>query len=142
MIHRFSMLVVPAVLTFAMSSAPCRAEDKADPKMLEAQMEKLLDAYNRDDVKAFFADWSKQSAAITTPEVYDALYKMGAKSQVGNYVAKTVKLHPEGSVLDGEILVVYFDCEFANAKQGLATANFQKEDGGYKFIQVLFGKKE
>ena len=72
---------------------------------------------------------------------YDALYKNGAKKTVGEYTAKTLKFRKEGSVLTGDILVVYFDCEFSKEKEGQIAVNFQKEEGEYKFMQVQMSKK-
>ncbi len=140
----FQRLAVAAALfveIVGLVASPCRAEDKADPKKLEAMMEKALEGYNKDDVKAFFADFAKSVEVIATEATYDALYKQGAKKDVGNYVAKSLKLRKEGSVLEGEVLLVYFDAEFANAKQGQIAANFQLEGGAYKFIQVQLSKK-
>jgi hypothetical protein len=121
-------------------SAPGRAAD-ADPKILEEKVVKLLEAYNKDDVKAFYADWAKSAAAIATPQVYDALYKMGAKTMVGDYVAKSIKFRKEGSVLSGDLLVVYFEAAFSKEKDGLVTVNFVKEGDAYKFLQVKMSKK-
>lgn len=125
----------------ACAAGAVRAAGPADVKALESQMEKLLDAYNRDDVKAFFADWAKAVEAIATEATYDALFRNMAKKELGNYVPKTVKLRTEGSVLEGDFLVVYFDVEFASAKQGMAAVNFQQEGGAFKFIQVQLGKR-
>jgi hypothetical protein len=141
----FARLAMSAVVfsVVAAGSAPVlRAEQpKADPKQLEAQFEKLLDAYNKDDVKAFYTGWSKQVEAITTPEVYNALYKLNGKDVVGEYVPKTLKLRKETSVLDGEIIVVFFDAEFSKEKSGEVGANLMFEDGAYKFVQVQVKKK-
>jgi hypothetical protein len=133
-------------LTFALlagfvSSAPSSRAADADPKVLEAQVTKLLEAYNKDDVKAFFAGWSKMAEAIATPQVYEAVFKNGAKKMVGDYVAKSIKFRKEGSVLSGDILVVYFEAAFSKEKDCLVTVNMVKEGGAYKFIQVMIGKK-
>src|SRR5262249_8048814 len=111
-------------------------------RMLEGQVEKLLEAYNKDDVKAFFANWASSAKAITTEQTYKALYKDGAKKTLGEYTAKTAKFRKEGSVLSGDHLVVYFEAEFAKAKSGLVSVNFEKEKGEYKFIQVIMDKKK
>ena len=115
------------------------AEANAD--QLTAQVEKLLDAYNKDDSKAFFADWAKTVESIANQMTYDALYKLGAKNDVGTYVAKSAKFRKEGSLLEGDFLVVYFDAEFSKEKQGQIAVNFQKEGDAYKFLQVQLSKK-
>jgi hypothetical protein len=130
-----------ALVTALGFSAPASRAADADPKVLEAQVVKLLEAYNKDDVKAFFADWAKAAAAIATPEVYNALYKAGAKNMVGDYVAKSIKFRKEGSVLSGDVLVVYFEAAFSKEKDGLITVNFMKEGDAYKFLQVRIAKK-
>src|SRR5262245_61642614 len=124
----FTRFALSFLTLIGFAAVPSRAED-ADPKKLGEQVEKLLEAYNKDDVKALFSDWAKSVEAITTEPVYDALYKNAAKKDLGNYTAKTVKLRKEGSVLSGDTLVVYFDAEFAKAKNGLISVNFSKEDG-------------
>ena len=136
----FSALVL-SIAAAAFTSAVQAEEPKADAKQIEAQLEKLLDAYNKDDVKAFFTGWSKESEAITTPEVYNALYKLNGKDVVGTYVAKSLKMRKETSVLDGPVLVVFCDAEFSKEKDGEVAANFMYEDGAYKFVQVLVKKK-
>jgi hypothetical protein len=140
MSHRFVPITV-ALLTLAMfSAAPARAAD-ADPKKLEAQVVTLLEAYNKDDVKGFFSDWAKSVESITTEQVYDALYKKGAKKDLGDYTAKSIKFRKEGSVLSGDFLLVHFEAAFSKEKDVLISANLAKEGDGYKFIQVRIAKK-
>jgi hypothetical protein len=139
-------LFVPFVLLLAflgVAVSPVRADEpEADPKKLEEQMEKLLKAYNEDDVKKFFADWASQAESLANQQVYDALYKNGSKQAVGDYKPKTIKFRKEGSVLKGEILVVYFDAEFTKEKAGQVAVNYAYEKGAYKFIQVQIAKKQ
>lgn len=131
--------VLTAVLGLNLGAA--RADD-ADPKKLEEQMEKLMEAYNKDDAKTFYTGWAKSVESITTEQVYDALYKKTAKKDLGNYKAKTLKFHKDGSVLTGEFLVVYFDAEFEKEKSGRISVNFAKEDGKYKLMQVQMAKQK
>lgn len=134
--------VMILVICLSISTRVTHAEEPAaDPKQLTAQVEKLLAAYNKDDTKAFFADWSKSVAALATPQTYDALYKNMAKKDLGDYQPNTLTLRKEGSLLSGDFLVVYFEGKFAKDVPGLVSVNFQKEDGGYKFIQVQLSKK-
>jgi hypothetical protein len=130
-----------AILTLIVVLTPIRADD-ADPKKLEAQLEKLLAAYNKDDVKSFFQNWATSVKAITSEMTYDALYKNGAKKSFGDYKAKTVKFRKDGSVLTGDYLVVYFEAEFAKDSAGLIAVNFEKENGEYKFMQVQIQKRK
>lgn len=119
--------------------ATLRADD-ADPKKLQEQIEKLLEHYNKDDVKSFYADWASTVKAITTEAAYNGLYKNMAKKELGDYKPKTLKFRKDGSVLSGDYLVVYFTAEFAKEKSGLVSVNFAKEDGKYKFMQVKLEK--
>src|SRR6218665_421330 len=115
----FCSLLVGAATIFCGS---VRADEKpADPKLLEAATEKLLAAYNKDDAKAFFADYAKSVATIATPETYDALYKNISKKSYGDYVPKSLKLRKEGSLLMGDFLVVYFTAEFTKEKKALVS---------------------
>lgn len=140
-----SKLVIPFALLLltliGFAASPSRAGD-ADNKKLSGQVEKLLEAYNKDDVKAFFSVWAKSVQAITTEATYDVLYKKTAKKDLGDYKLKSLKLRKEGSVLSGDFLVVYFEAEFTKEKSGLITVNFAKEDGEYRFIQVKMEKRK
>jgi len=138
---RTAMLLMVTVFCFSLSTNALGAEPTADPKQLTAQVEKLLAAYNKDDAKAFYADWAKSVAAIATPQTYDLLFKNMAKKELGDYQANTLALRKEGSVLTGEFLVVYFEAKFAKDVPGLVSVNFQHEDGQYKFLQVQLSKK-
>ena len=138
-----SKLFLPlALLTLIAIAVPSGRAGDADAKKLAGQVEKLLEAYNKDDVKAFFSGWSKSVEAITTDATYDVLYKKTAKKDLGDYKPKTIKLRKEGSVLSGDFLVVYFEAEFAKEKAGLITVNFAKEKGEYRFIQVKMEKRK
>ena len=139
MLRLVAVFALP-VLTVTMFCSPGRADD-ADPKKLEGQMEKLLAAYNKDDVKAFFQNWASTVQAIATPTTYDALYKNGAKRSFGDYKPKTVKFRKEGSVLTGDTLVVYFEAEFTK-DPAVVAVNFMKEGGEYKFMQVQIQKRK
>lgn len=121
--------------------APVRADD-ADPKKLASQVEKLMEAYNKDDVKTFFANWAKVVESITNAQTYDSLYKNAAKKELGKYTPKSVKFRKDGSVLTGDYLVVHFEAEFEKSKTGQITVNFAKEGNDYKFMQVKFEKKK
>lgn len=139
MMHWIGKSFLALALLAGISLSPSRAED-ADPAKLEAQLEEILSAYNKDDVKAFFANWAKSVEAIATEPTYKALYKDGAKKSLGDYTAKTVKFRKEGSVLTGDFLVVYFDAKFGKEEKAQIAVNFQKEDGKYKFMQVQMSK--
>jgi hypothetical protein len=135
-------LILCCGLLFTTGLSSFADEPMADAKQLTAQVEKLLLAYNKDDTKAFYADWAKAVEAIATAQTYDALYKQGAKKELGEYQAGSLAFRKEGSVLTGDFLVVYFDSKFANGVAGTVSVNFQKEAGGYKFIQVQLAKKQ
>lgn len=144
MMKRFVLFAFAVVVLVSIPVPSLAQEDAAaDPQKLTEQVEKLLAAYNKDDAKAFYAQgWSAMVKEIATEQTYDALYKNGAKKTVGDYVAKSLKLRKEGSVLTGDFLVVYFDAEFSKEKAGQVAVNFAKEDGGYKFVQVQMSKKQ
>lgn len=138
---RFLTLVSVAAVV-ALTASAVRADDAADAKKLAGQVEKLMEAYNKDDAKAFFANWAKVVESITNAQTYDSLYKNMAKKELGKYMPKSVKFRKEGSVLTGDYLVVYFDAEFEKSKAGQITVNFAKEGNDYKFMQVKFEKKK
>jgi hypothetical protein len=141
MFARFAISAVVFSVAVGFASALPAQEPKADPAKVTAQLEKLLDAYNKDDVKTFFSDWAKAAEAIATPETYNALYKLNGKDVVGDYVPKSLKLRKETSVFDGPVIAVFFDAEFTKEKSGEVAANFLFEDGAYKILQVQVTKK-
>jgi hypothetical protein len=132
--------ILALLLSFGFAGST-QAQD-ADPKVLSKTLEAALEAYNKDDVKTFFKEWAKSVESITTEPTYNALYKQGAKSQVGNYKPKSLKLIKEGTALTGDFLIVYFDAEFDKEKKGKISVNFQKEGNAYKLMQLQISKKE
>ena len=136
----FTPFALSLLTLIGFTTSPSLAGD-ADAKKLSGQVEKLLEAYNKDDVKAFFSGWAMSVKAITTEATYDVLYKKAAKKDLGDYKPKSLKLRKEGSVLSGDFLVVYFEAEFAKEK-GLITVNFAKEEGEYRFLQVKMEKRK
>jgi hypothetical protein len=137
----FTLVAVSLLTLVGFAASPARADD-ADAQKLADRLEKLLEAYNKDDVKAFFSGWATSVKVIATEATYDALYKNAAKKDLGAYTPKTVKFRKEGSVLSGDFLVVYFEAEFGKGKAGLIMVNFAKEEGEYRFMQVKMEKRK
>src|SRR4051812_19546311 len=113
-----------------------RAEDAVDPKPLEAMLDKALAGYNADDYKAFYADYAKSMASITTELVFNSMYRGMYSSSYGKYVSRTpIKAE---TVLLGDTPLLVYAAEFEKNKKVKISVNFTKEDGAFKIMQIQF----
>ncbi len=135
--------MIRAALTGAflvLMAFPLAADEKADRKPLDEKLAKSLKAYNDGDHKKFFADYHKSVNSIATEQTFKALYEGNYKKQFGKYKDGSMKFVPEGSLLEGEFLVLWYSAEFDKAKKVKIGVNFKKEDKDYKFIQIQFNE--
>jgi|GEM_PF-3220511 len=106
----------------------------APPANLDKMVQNAMKAFNAGDAKAFFADYSKSSSAIATPEIYKAMYEDMYKAKVGKFVSMTF-VPAESSINDDAPLLIYAG-KFEKGT-GKIAVNFIKEDAGLKIIQVM-----
>lgn len=135
--------MIRAVLTGAflvLVALPLAADEKADRKALDEKLAKALKAYNEGDYKKFFADYAKSMKDIATEQTFKALYEGNYKKLFGKYKDGSMKFVPEGSLLEGEFLILWYSAEFDKAKKVKIGVNFQKEDKDYKFVQIQFNE--
>jgi hypothetical protein len=116
------------------------AEEKADRKKLDAKIDQALDAYNAGDAKKFWADYAKSVQSIATPQAFKALYVDGFMKSHGKVKVKERKFLEKESILTGDDLLLQYEAEFDKVKKGKIAVNMVKEDGDYKFVQILFGE--
>lgn len=136
MIRRLTLLGLSLLVVLPIVASA--DEEKADRKKLDAKIDKALDAYNAGDAKKFWADYAKAAEGIATPETFKALYVDGFMKSHGKVKGKERKFLEKESVLTGDNLLLQYDAEFDKVKKGKISINMLKEDGEYKFIQILF----
>jgi hypothetical protein len=114
-------------------------EEKVDIKVLEKNLDRALKAYNDDDHKKFWAEFSKMADALKTKETYDALYTIGYKPMYGKLV-KRGEMIKDKSSLDGPIGLARYLAEFEKNKKVEIDVNFAIEGKDVKFIQIQINK--
>ena len=133
LMETFHLLCVVALCAWVPSAS---AESAADPKQLDAIVDKALQAYNANDAKAFFADYAKSVESIATPQTFDSMYRGLYFTQHGKYLSR--KMNNSASVLTGDFLVVIYDPVFEKTKKVKLALNFAKEGTSYKIVQMQF----
>jgi hypothetical protein len=107
-------------------------------KDVEAILDKALQAFNADDHKAFFADFSKDMGAMANAQMYNALYG-NQKKVLGNYVTRTFnKDRSNFQNEEGVPGLFRYEADFEKQKGVAIEVNYLKEGGAWKLMQVLF----
>jgi hypothetical protein len=132
-------LLAAAAMLFLSPSAGTAGEEPIDVKALEKSVDKALKAYNDDDHKSFWADFSKMADALKTKETFDALYTNGYKKMFGKLV-KRGDLNKDKSVITGEVGLARFKAEFENETKAEINVNWVKEGKEIKFQQIQICK--
>jgi hypothetical protein len=105
---------------------------------LEDKVDSLMAAYNEQDAKAFYTDWAKSMAAITSPEMFRMIFTDKHMKKHGKYISREL-IADECSVADGAEymngLLVY-EAVFENNERIKLSINLIKEEGEWKFQQV------
>ncbi len=134
---KFKSIVLACLLVFGMSALWAGMMPSAEEmKALDAKVDAIMEAYNKSDSTAFYAEWATAMASIATPQVFKMLYVDGAMKNYGAY--KSRKIIEAETVIVPNVpngLLVY-EAEFEkNAKMKLAI-NLLKEGDVWKFQQV------
>jgi hypothetical protein len=133
-------LVAAATLVILLSVSLSAAD--ADATKLQEKVEAALKAYNKDDAKSFFKEWTASQALMTTEKGYDDLYKTFFKPMFGTYKEKSLKLDKKGSKLNGDYPTLLYDAEFSKEKAARLEIQFAKEGDEYKFLRFSMSKKK
>lgn len=105
-------------------------------KTLDVMVDSLLAAYNAEDSKAFYTDYSSTMAALTTPEIFKMMIVDVQKKTFGNYVSRSI-LEAE-TVVTAEVpnaLLVY-TAKFEKNENAKLLINLVKENNVWKIQQV------
>jgi hypothetical protein len=133
------MVLIAGVLGLYLGWIALAVADEIDLKAFEKSVDNALKAYNDDDYKKFWADFSKMADALKTKKTFEALYTNGYKKLYGNHV-KRGDMIKEKSSLDGDIGLVRYWAEFEKDKKLEIDINWVKEDKTVKFIQIQINK--
>jgi len=108
--------------------------DKQSLAALDAQVGKVMDAYNAQNWKAFYGGgWAEQTKALQTEQTFTALYKNLAMKNFGTLKSKTMV---EGESTFSEMVgLIVYKGQFSK-KPGKLSVNFFKEGGTYKIQQL------
>ena len=110
------------------------AEAPVDPKPLDAMLDKALAGYNAGNHTAFFADFAKMMASITTEQTFNTMYRGMYFTTYGKYVSRTpIKAE---TVLLGDSPLLVYAAEFEKNKKVKISVNFIKEEGAFKIMQI------
>jgi len=140
--HMKRLLIVVSVVVLSLNRmAGAADEEKIDVKVLEKSVDNALKAYNDDDDKKFWAEFSKDVDALKTKETYDALYTNGYKKLFGKLV-KRGDMIKDKSVLTGDIGLVRYKAEFDKDKKVEIDINWVKEGKDIKFQQIQINKQQ
>ena len=131
-----AILIVAALLLGRARPAIADDEKEADMKKLEAIVDNVLKAYNDEDYKKFYADYTKLLKDSLTEQFFKAVVVDGYKKKYGKYLDKTKKLYKPKSATKGDMPTLLYLAEFEKDKKAVVAFNFTTEDGAYKILQV------
>jgi hypothetical protein len=109
-------------------------------KEAEPLVDRALAAYNKDDSKAFFADYAKSMAGIANDQTYQVLYGK-YKALLGNYKSRTLVKEKSSFSKDTPGLLTY-NAVFEKNDKILIQVNTTPEEGKLKLMQVQFNSAD
>ncbi len=108
--------------------------DKATLASLDKQVGKVMEGYNANNWKAFYASgWAQQTKAIQTEQTFNALYTNMYLKQYGTL--KNRKISESTSSFGPMNAVLMYDADFSK-KKGKLAVNWFKEGGAWKIQQL------
>jgi hypothetical protein len=103
---------------------------------LEPVLNRALAAYNADDKNAFLAEFARAAPGIHGEGVYRRLFGSVYKSEFGKIERKRLKR--KASVPDRDWGALTYDAAFEKHPKALLVANFIRENGAVKLMQIRF----
>ncbi|RCK79074.1 MAG: hypothetical protein OZSIB_0416 [Candidatus Ozemobacter sibiricus] len=115
--------------------------DEETMKALEAMIDKALDAYNKQDWKAFYADFAPAMAAICTEQAFQTMYIGMYMNQFGQY--KSRELIKEKTVVpanpaDAPVGLLQYKAVFEKNAQVEIAVNITRDGNAWKLMQIQF----
>ncbi len=133
--------VFSALTACKKADKPVAAETPAatpDPKVLAAVLDKALSAYNAGDQAALFADFASTATPTPGDRIFTELFEGFYKMEFGKIVA--LRLNPKETNPDPDFGLLVYDAQCERQPQAKVSANFLRENGALKIVQVRFEK--
>ena len=112
--------------------------EKSQP--LEAVLDKALAAYNGGDAAAFGAGFSKAAIPPASAEIFQTIYEDIYKADLGGFVSR--KLNWRETTPDADHALLVCDAKFEKAPNVKVSANFTRDGGALKIVQLRFEKSD
>lgn len=107
---------------------------------LAAILGKALSAYNAGDQAALFADFATTATPAPSDRIFTELFEGFYKAEFGRIVA--LRLNPVESNPDPDSGMLVYDARCERQPLAKVSANFLRENGTLKIVQVRFEKVE
>ena len=117
-----------------------------DPKVLAAVRElaamlgKALSAYNAGDQAALFSDFASTATPPPSDRIFTELFEGFYKAEFGKIVA--LRLNPKETNPDPDFGMLVYDAQCERQPLAKVSANFIRENGALKIVQLRFEKVE
>ena len=117
-----------------------------DPKLLAAVhelaavLDKALSAYNAGDQAALFADFASTATPPPGDRIFTELFEGFYKTEFGKIVA--LRLNTKETNPDPDFGMLVYDAQCERQPLAKVSANFLRENGALKIVQVRFEKVE
>ncbi|MFI5182920.1 MAG: hypothetical protein ACHQNV_00865 [Vicinamibacteria bacterium] len=124
------------VASAALAQAPL---GDAKIKALEASIDRALSAYNKQDSRAFYAEYT--SAMAASPEAADRMFHAAYDEeikQLGKYVSR--KLIADESGLEGDAPLFVYEAKFTGAPRVKVSVHFTKDGSTSKIMNIELDK--
>ena len=146
---RFLALAAPAfaTLTACKKAEPppvAAAAATPDPKLIAAVQEqagvlgKALSAYNAGDQAALFAEFASTATPAPSDRIFTELFEGFYKVEFGKVTA--LRLNPRETNPDPDAGLLVYDAQCERQPLAKISANFLRENGALKIVQVRFEK--
>jgi hypothetical protein len=114
---------------------PVKLEQRTGPLgELEPVLERALVAYNAGNERAFLAEFASNAPGIRAEGAYRRLFEGYYKSEFGKFEGK--RLDSRESVPDRDWGALLYDASFKKKSKSRLIANFIREDGAVKLMQI------
>ena len=143
------MLTVSALTACKKADKPVTPEIAAatpDPKVLAAarelavMLDKALNAYNAGDQTALFADFASTATPPPSDRIFTELFMGFYKTEFGKIGA--LHLNMKETNPDPDFGMLVYDAQCERQPQAKVSANFIRENGALKIVQMRFEKVE
>ena len=106
-------------------------------KAMLACVDRALEAYNKEDAKAFYAEWASQTKPAQNEEIFKKSYVEGYKKKFNGALKSKQLIADERSKYDKEAPVLIYQGEFEKRKTKIVLG-FMKDGEAFKLMQVTF----